>query len=114
MKDANANNWGIVDESGRHTGYFYLSYYDATIDCPESFAFDIRENHDYENALQLDYLPASTTEWTSTSESPMWEANIFTLDKDMRINEVATRVGMSDTAPVSGFTVTFDLFKRIV
>lgn len=110
-KDANANEWGIVDENGQHTGYFYLSYYDYTIGVPESFDFDLRENHDQENALQLDYLPASAAEWRNTGTTPMWEANVFTLDKDMRIEALATRIRMSDMAPLSGFSVTFDLYK---
>ena len=110
-KNANEYNWGIVDENGKHTGYFYLSYYDYSIGVPESFDFDIRENHDQENALQLDYMPASAAEWRNNNTSPMQEANVFTLDKDMRIDEVATRIRMTDNAPISGFSVTFDLYR---
>lgn len=111
VKDANAGNWGVVDENGKHTGYFYLSYYDTSISNPESFSFDIRENHDQENALQTDYMPANKVEWVNTNDAPMWEANVFTLDKDMRIDEVATRVTMVDNAPITGFVVNFDLYK---
>lgn len=78
---------------------------------PESFDFDIAENHDQENALQLDYLPASAAEWRNNSTSPMWEANVFTLDEDMRIDAVATRIRMTDMAPLSKFDVTYDLYK---
>ncbi len=39
--DANDGDWGIVDENGLHTGYFYLSYYDEGISAPESFRFDL-------------------------------------------------------------------------
>ena len=110
-KDANGSKWGIVDENGLHTGYFYLSYYDYTIGVPESFDFELRENHDQENALQLDYLPASAAEWRNNNTSPMWEANVFTLDQALRIDEVATRIRMTDLAPLSGFTCTFELYK---
>ena len=110
-KNANESEWGIVDENGMHTGYFYLSYYDGTIGVPESFAFQIKENNDQRDALQLDYMPASVVEWSHTDENPMWEANIFTLDKDMRIDEVATRIRMSESVPVTGFTVRFDLYR---
>ena len=110
-EDLYRSEWGIVDENGKHTGYFYLSYYDYTIGVPESFDFEIKENHDQENALQLDYLPASAAEWRNNGTSPMWEANVFTLDKDMRIDEVGTRIRMSDCAPLSGFTVKYDLYK---
>ena len=111
VKDANASEWGIVDENGQHTGYFYLSYYDYTIGVPESFDFEVRENHDQENALQLDYLPASAAEWRNTTTAPMWEANTFKLEEDMRLDAVSTRIRMSDMAPLSGFDVTFDLYK---
>ena len=110
-KDANEADWGIVDENGLHTGYFYLSYYDPGIGSPESFDFDIRSNNDQANALQLDYIPASITEWRHIDESPMWEANIFELDKDMRIDEVAARIRMEEDAPFTGYDVTFEIYK---
>ena len=111
-KDANGNEWGIVDSQGRHTGYFYLSYFDTTIMVPESFGFRIEANNDYQDALQLDYLPASVGEWFHMDEKPMWEANIFTLEKDMRIEEVATRIRMDDDLPITGgFTCEFALYK---
>lgn len=110
-KNLNEDEWGIVDENGKHTGYFYLSYFDYTIGVPESFDFDIRANNDQENALQFDYLPASAAEWRNNNTSPMWEANIFTLEKDMRLDEVATRIKMTGEAPLSGYDVTFDLYK---
>ena len=111
VKDANESDWGYVDENGLHTGYFYLSYYDSGIGVPESYEFQIKENNDQRDALQLDYMPASVVEWSHTDEKPMWEANIFTLDKDMRIDEVATRIRMSESVPVTGFTVRFDLYR---
>ena len=110
-RDANGGDWGIVDENGLHTGYFYLSYYDYGIEKPESFDFDLRENHDQENALQLDYMPAASGEWVLKSKDPVWCANVFTLDKDMRIDEVATRFSPVNEVPLTGFTVTFDVYR---
>ena len=77
----------------------------------ESFDFDLRVNHDQENALQLDYMPAATTEWIHKNENPVWCANVFTLEKDMRVDEVATRFSMFNEVPVTGFTVTFDIYR---
>ena len=111
LKDANSSGWGIVDENGNHTGYFYLSYYDPYIGIAESYTFDLKENHDQEYALQHDYGPASNSEWMNNSENPMWEANIFTLDKDICITDVGTRIRMTKNVPLSEFTVTFDLYK---
>ena len=110
-RDANVRDWGIVDENGLHTGCFYISYYDAGIGALESYDFDLRENHDQENALQLDYTPASTDEWIVKDEIPIWCANVFTLDKDMRIDEVATRFSMPNEVPLTGFTVTFEIYR---
>ena len=110
-KDANGSDWGIVDENGLHTGYFYLSYYDDGIGVPECFDFDLRENHDQETALQFDYMPASADEWVHKSDTPMWCANVFNLERDMRIDEVATRFSMDDDVPLTGFTVAFDIYR---
>ena len=110
-KDAHASEWGIVDENGKHTGYYYLSYYDGTIIVPETFSFAVEPNNDQQDALQLDYLPASVVECAHTDEHPTWEANVFTLEKDMRIDEVATRLRISTKAPLQGFTCTFNLYK---
>ena len=110
-RDAHASEWGIVDENGKHTGYYYLSYYDGTIKAPETFSFRIEPNNDQQDALQLDYLPASVAEFGHADEQPSWEANVFTLEKDMRIDEVATRLRISDRAPLQSFTCTFNLYK---
>ena len=110
-KDAHGGNWGVLNEQGKHTGYFYLSYYDRTITTPESFAFRMEANNDQQNALQHDYLPASVTDWSMSEKRPMWEANIFTVSKSMRIDEVATCVHMADQAPATDFTCTFDPYK---
>lgn len=110
-KDAHGGDWGIKDSEGKHTGYFYLSYYDGTITVPESYDFEIKANNDQQDALQLDYLPASVAEWSHMDDKLMWEANVFTLEKDMRIDEVATRIRMSDKVPLEGFTCKFELYK---
>ena len=110
-KDAHGGDWGIEDENGKHTGYFYLSYYDGTIVVPESFSFSIEPNNDQRDALQLDFLPASVAEFFHVDENPTWEANVFTLEKDMRIDEVAARIRLTNKAPFQGFTCKFDLYK---
>ena len=44
----------------------------SRISSPESFDFDIRSSNDQKKALQLDYIPASATEWRHIDESPMF------------------------------------------
>ena len=111
VRDANSYDWGIVDENGKHTGYFYLSYYDPSIGSTESYDFDLKANHDQETALQYDFVPATVTPWIRGENVPQWEANIYTLDKDMRITDVGTRIRTEDGLPLGSFDVTFDLYK---
>lgn len=55
-KPHNVNDWGVDG-----TGYFYLSYYDKTIQCPESFDFDVEHffngDDSYSIIKQYDYMP---------------------------------------------------------
>lgn len=48
--------WGIEDENGEHTGYFYLSYYDETVSDLYSYQGDDgSDGFDYMHNYQYDY-----------------------------------------------------------
>lgn len=48
--------WGIEDENGEHTGYFYLSYYDETVSDLYSYRGDDgSDGFDYMHNYQYDY-----------------------------------------------------------
>lgn len=94
----NYYTWGIKDEAGKETGYFYLSYYDKSISLPETFDFDVT---DYDrNAYIIDqynYLPASETSgWLNTREMAM--SNIFVAEYDEVLRALSCQTDKENTA----------------
>ena len=71
-------NWGIV-ENGKHTGYFWLSYYDQSIATPEALDFESNDeiNDDYTDITdQYDLLPIKKY-LAAHVKSEVSTANIF-------------------------------------
>ena len=100
----NSYTWGIKNEEGKETGYFYLSYYDKSISIPETFDFDVT---DYDrNAYIIDqynYLPASKTSgWLNTREMAM--SNIFVAEYDEVLRALSCQTDNEDT------TVSFEIY----
>ena len=101
-------NYGIPDEDGHGTGYFWISYYDKSLTCAAAAAgVDIADDGwDYDNNYTWQYavsmtnaalvLPADNAE-TKVS-------NIFTA----KGNELLTAV--SAEAPVSGVTAGIEVY----
>lgn len=82
----NTGAWGILDENGKHTGYFWLSYYDRSIRKCYSFDFDLTNyggtGQSYTD--QYDYLPQENVV-VASSKTPVSSANIFTAQGDMAL-----------------------------
>ena len=115
------NSWGSVDDQseGRHnsgnwgingTGYFYLSYYDKTIDIPESFNFYTTKDEDVLSSgtdyivNQYDFMPQSTV--TSViQEDACSMANVFTAEKDQKLIHISTQTATPET------TVHYAIYK---
>lgn len=71
------NDWGIKDEEGRDTGFFWLSYYDSSIEDLESLSFtDKLVNEDGLIYLCYDYLPDSE-QYSWTDDAPIKTSNVF-------------------------------------
>ena len=92
-------DWGIENDEGKHTGYFYLSYYDKTIEAPESMEFD-KDFMDVEGEWSVwahDYMPC-TVDWTDQSGDLLKTANVFEndTDQDQEIRAVSTRTAYPD------------------
>ena len=105
----NSAPWGIVDEDGKHTGYFWISYQDGSLEKAETFDFSIGEGwweRPFE-VMQYDYLPAldrfSYPE--QPSEDLVSSANVFEIPEDLRVRSVSTDV------PDAGMRVTFALYR---
>ena len=85
--------YGIPDEEGGHTGYFYLSYYDRTIVGQETMQFSsnlLGEGRFF--TAQHDYLPACGGFYdTEKSEDLVSSANVFEIGEPADICSVSTR-----------------------
>ncbi len=80
-------NWGIVDEeTQKHTGYFWLSYYDRTLTAFETYDFDLNSYDENDEYLvdAYDFLPQDTAIITAKDE-PQSSANVFTTTEDLSL-----------------------------
>ncbi len=89
------SDWGIVDENGKHTGYFYLSYYDKGVTNPESMVFgmDLAEESGM-GVWMYDYMPSVLDVLMKIKSSDVLKtANVFTNDegKDVALRSVSTK-----------------------
>ena len=90
----NNGTYGVRDENGKATGYFYLSYYDKTISQPETMTFSpdlLDEANDFE-VLQHDYMAAQSGFYTTPATADVTSsANVFEAPQDLSIKAVSTR-----------------------
>ncbi len=76
------NAWGIVDENGCSTGYFYISYYDRSLSDMQAYLFDTDQADVADTIIdQYDFL-ASGTEISWTGKNKLSMANVFTAETD--------------------------------
>ncbi len=100
--------FGNLDENGKATGYFYLSYYDKSIKQPETMEFSANLGTEGSfTALQYDYMPANSGFYTTPSSSEVTSsANVFsTDDTDIVVKSVSTRTSETNTR------VTFAIYE---
>lgn len=91
----NNSDWGIPNEEGKSTGYFYLSYYDRSISIPESFDFNVNDDGINYMIDQYDYLPSEEGQgWMDTDALKM--ANIFTAENDGMIRNVSCETSVEN------------------
>ena len=98
----NNGSWGLTDEDGNHTGYFWISYYDRSVQRLEAFDFETTSDEDT-TTDQYDYLPQTSTYYLSSSYK--WStANEFTASDDRILNAVSCVTVVPNT------TVTYDIY----
>jgi len=101
------NDWGIENDAGEHTGYFYLSYYDKSIDSPETMEFgtDFADFADGFRVYAHDYMPL-TVDWTDSQPNMTKTANVFKNEEgaDQELRSVGTRTAEP------GDEVTFNVY----
>ncbi|MDO4859564.1 MAG: lectin like domain-containing protein [Bacillota bacterium] len=97
-------NWGIVDpETGKHTGYFWLSYYDTCISVPEALDFEKINEGVKEITDQHDLMPVSEVNAANVKDT-VRTANVFKAGVCEELQQVSCLTSYPDTE------VTFDIY----
>lgn len=92
----NEGNVGYVDPvTGKHTGYFYLSYYDMSITYPASFVFDVT-GHVSDHIYQHDFMPAPVAHTERFAEQTVF-ANVFTAVADQMVHSLSVEAEEPNT-----------------
>lgn len=89
----NRLEYGAKNAEGEYTGYFYLSYYDMSIDRVETMDFSYNLGaQGFFATLQYDYMP-STAQFLGTQGTPYVQstANVFSTDESIEVKSVSTR-----------------------
>ena len=106
--------WGIEDENGLHTGYFWISYYDKSLNYCESMSFDTDlADAEGEMVTQMyDYMPSlvgvrTGQDTSEQSEGLIKTANVFVNDTgfDARLLSVSTKTAKPQA------TVTYSVYR---
>lgn len=99
----NGGSWGI-EENGKHTGYFYLSYYDRSITALETFNYNPQGTGGYSDITDAyDYMAARDT-LSTPFDDPAPYANVFTAYEDRMVRSLAS------TTVKPNSTVTYQLY----
>ena len=103
------NSRGLSSHDGDiDDGYFYLSYYDQSINSPLSFVFDSKKavKHAAPNYDQYDLM---MTEWYGSTDydNETKMANVFDAEEDESLYQIAYRTSADDTE------VTYEIYKDV-
>ena len=99
------SKWGLKDKKGRHTGYFYISYYDKSLNNPESMTFDFSFNNSKGfYCTQYDYMP-SAGNVKLTSKKKIKSANVFKGEAKSKLKSVSVKTAVANTK------VKFEIYR---
>ena len=94
----NMYNYGIKDEEGHGTGYFWLSYADHSFMSAVAFDAEPKGQFSYDHLYQYDYMhTASFSPVSLPSEKPLKTANIFTAAEDETLKAVSVYSPVNQT-----------------
>ena len=92
----NEGSFGIIDPAtGKHTGYFYVSYYDMSLSRPASFDFDV-SGHKSDYINQHDLMPAPVPHTEKFEECTIC-ANVFRAAADQMLHSLSVETEVPDT-----------------
>ena len=104
--------WGLENDEGEHTGYFWLSYYDKSLDSPEALEFD--RNNESENEADYvdayDYMPPNDVEGAAVDEKTRM-ANVFKASECELLEAVSCQTSYPGTKVVSQIYLLPNGFK---
>ncbi len=90
--------WGIENEKGEHTGYFWLSYYDMSLEGPEALSFGL--NHQTVNDGYFvdahDYMPPNDIEGAVVDNETRM-SNVFKADGCRKLEGVSCQTSYPGT-----------------
>lgn len=89
--------WGLKNEEGKSTGYFYLSYYDHSITCPETFDFSKGDKNNAYMIDQYDYMPGDMVPNAILDENKLRTANVFEAEYDEYVKEISVETAQQYT-----------------
>lgn len=92
-------SWGIVDANGKHTGYFYLSYYDMSLVRPTTYDFYAEKVDDNRAGIfvnQYDFMP-SYDAYTIQNNDPCKIANVFTAEDNQLVRTLSVEATLPNT-----------------
>ena len=80
--------WGLENEEGQNTGYFWLSYYDTTITTPEALEFEKSNVGNTYNIDEHDFMPVSQIDGGVLPDETMM-ANVFKAEECESLEQVS-------------------------
>ena len=103
-------NWGIENEDGKGTGYFWLSYYDQSISMLEAFEFDKSNVGKKYYVDQYDYMPVNQV-YTLETEYVNKMANVFRAEECEVLDQVTCVTTRPGTRVTNKIYILNDNFK---
>ena len=95
-------DWGILDENGKHSGYFWLSYEDQSTETYEAYDFEPLPEQQT-SVYQYDFMPVTDVmSYEVESETSM--ANTFYAEESGKIAQVSCQTA------VPGTTVLYEVY----
>ena len=99
------NSWGtrILDDNGKvintwgnaGSGYFWMSYYDQSLDLPESFDFDTEKSLESFNIDMYDFIPNSGLN-SKSFDGDVYMANVFTAQNNCTVRYIGLESAEAD------------------
>ena len=94
----NKYSWGIEDENGDATGYFYISYYDRSLCLAESFEYNVEEKENPAAIIEQYDMMVTDRTWGWADLNGLQMANVFTAEADSDIKAVSCQTGIENTS----------------